>query len=133
MNSAPKFGGSYRFRSCSSPWFSFGCSLAFGWGHEGHAVVGLIAEHYMTAAALKEAGNLLDGAMIDSVASWADDYAAITPKRDLGITSTFPFADSKIDLVCECPNGDCVVVKTEQFLAVVKDHKADRAAKAEAL
>ena len=24
----------------------------FGWGHEGHAVVGLIAEHYMTGAAL---------------------------------------------------------------------------------
>ena len=31
------------------------------------------------------------------------------------------------------PNGDCVIGKTEQFLAVLKDPKADRAAKAEAL
>lgn len=33
----------------------------------------------------------------------------------------------------ECPNGDCIIVKTEQFLAVLQNPKADRAAKAEAL
>ncbi|HEY6270789.1 MAG TPA: S1/P1 nuclease [Terriglobales bacterium] len=33
----------------------------------------------------------------------------------------------------ECPNGDCVIGKTQQFLAVLKDPKADRAAKVEAL
>jgi hypothetical protein len=33
----------------------------------------------------------------------------------------------------ECPSGDCVIGKTEQFLAVLRDPKADRAAKAEAL
>jgi hypothetical protein len=41
----------------------------FGWGHEGHAVVGLIAERYMTPAALARAHDLLDGATIDSIAS----------------------------------------------------------------
>lgn len=38
-----------------------------------------------------------------------------------------------MDLARECPNGDCVIAKTEQFLAVLKDPKADRATKAEAL
>jgi hypothetical protein len=33
----------------------------------------------------------------------------------------------------ECANGDCVIGKTEQFLAVLKDPKADQATKAEAL
>jgi hypothetical protein len=33
----------------------------------------------------------------------------------------------------ECPNGDCVIGKTEQSLAVLKDPKADQATKAEAL
>ena len=36
-----------------------------------------------------------------------------------------PLADSKIDLVRECVNGDCAIAKTEQFLAVLKDPKAD--------
>ncbi len=33
----------------------------------------------------------------------------------------------------ECPNGDCVIAKTEQFLAVLEDPNADKNAKAQAL
>ena len=33
----------------------------------------------------------------------------------------------------ECPNGECVIGKIEQFLAVLREPKADRAARAEAL
>jgi hypothetical protein len=33
----------------------------------------------------------------------------------------------------DCPHGDCVVAKTEQFLAVLRDPAASRGAKAEAL
>jgi hypothetical protein len=33
----------------------------------------------------------------------------------------------------DCPYGDCVVAKTEQFLAVLRDPAASRGAKAEAL
>lgn len=32
-------------------------SAALAWGHEGHAVVALIAEHYMTRAALAQAAS----------------------------------------------------------------------------
>jgi S1/P1 nuclease len=44
-----------------------------------------------------------------------------------------PLADSKIDLARECPNGDCVIAKTQQYLAVLKDPNGDRKAKAQAL
>lgn len=103
------------------------------WGHEGHAVVGLIAEHYMTPAALARARDLLDGATIESVASWADDYRHDHPETGPWHYIDVPLMDDKIDLAKECPDGDCVVGKTEQFLAVLKDPKADRATKAEAL
>jgi hypothetical protein len=105
----------------------------FGWGHEGHTVVALIAEHYMTSAAVAKAGDLLDDAPIDAVASWADDY-----RRDHRETGPWhyidiPLADSKINMSHECPEGQCVIARTEHFLSVLKDPSAGRAARAEAL
>jgi hypothetical protein len=52
----------------------------FGWGHEGHVVVALIAEQFMRPATLTKAGDLFDGGTIDSVASWADDYRRDHPE-----------------------------------------------------
>jgi len=109
------------------------CRAVLGWGHEGHTVVGLVAEHYMTGAALAKARDLLGGNTIDSVASWADDYRHDHPETGPWHYIDIPLADSKIDLARECPNGDCVIAKTEQFLAVLKDPSADLAKKAEAL
>jgi S1/P1 Nuclease len=107
--------------------------LGFGWGREGHEVVALIAEQNMTPAALARAKAILGGASLEEVASWADEY-----RRDHRETGPWhyiniPLSDSKIDMTRECPNGDCVIGKTEQFLAVLKDPKADQATKAEAL
>jgi hypothetical protein len=60
----------------------------FAWGHEGHVVIALIAEHYMSPAPLKASHELLGGENIDSVTSWADEYRREGPKRDGGTTST---------------------------------------------
>jgi len=105
----------------------------FAWCREGHQVIALVGEHYMTATAKAKASDLLDGSGIDAVASWADDYRRDHPETRLWHYINVPLADSKIDLARECSNGDCLVVKTENFLAVLRDPKADRAAKAEAL
>jgi hypothetical protein len=107
--------------------------LAFGWGHEGHVVIALIAEHYMTPAALKDSRELLDGESIDAVASWADEYRRENPETGAWHYIDIPLSDSGIDMTRECPNGDCVIAKTEHFLAVLRDASADRSAKAEAL
>jgi S1/P1 Nuclease len=109
------------------------CRSAFGWGREGHQIVALIAERYMTDEARAKASDLLDGHTIDGIASWADDYRHDHPETGPWHYIDIPLADSKIDLARECPNGDCVVVKTEGFLAVLRDPKADRTTKAEAL
>jgi hypothetical protein len=59
--------------------------LALAWGHEGHQVIGLIAEHYMTPDALVKASTLLDAATIDSIASWADDYRHDHPETTVAL------------------------------------------------
>jgi nuclease S1 len=81
------------------------------WGREGHEVVALIAEHYMTGAAKAKATALLDGSSIESVASWADDY-----RSDHRETAPWHFINSplthyRIVLVRDCPRGQCVVAK----------------------
>ncbi len=137
MTLSPRLTGASGWRECSAVLSAVAvfwpCRVALGWGREGHAVIALVAEHYMTKTALANASNLLDGSTIEAVANWADDY-----RREHRETAPWhyihiPLADSKIDLARECPNGDCVIGKTEQFLAVLKNPKADRAAKAEAL
>jgi len=37
-----------------------------------------------------------------------------------------PLTDSKIDMERECPDGNCVIGKTEQFLAVMKGPRLTR-------
>ena len=86
----------------------------FGWGHEGHEVIALIAEHYMSPVARTRARDLLDGASIDSVASWADDYRHNYPGTGPSRYIDIPLADSRIDKAPECPSGDCVVAQTER-------------------
>jgi len=103
------------------------------WGHEGHQIIALIAEHYMTDSAKAKATALLDGSGIDAIASWADDY-----RRDHRETASWhyidcPLAEPRIDMARDCQHGDCVVAKTEEFLGVLRDPAATQAAKAEAL
>ena len=63
-------------------------SLGFAWGHEGHEVIALIAEHSMTPAALANAKAILGGASLKDVASWADDY-----RRDHRETGPWHYID----------------------------------------
>ena len=78
MTSSPRLTGARGWRECltvlSAVAVFWPCRVALGWGREGHAVIALVAEHYMSKAALANASNLLDGSTIEAVASWADDY-----------------------------------------------------------
>ena len=108
-------------------------TIGFSWGPEGHAVVALIAEHYMTEGALAQARDLFNGTTLESVASWADEYRRAHRETAPWHYINIPLADPRIDMARECPHGECVIGKTEQFLAVLRDPKADRPDKAEAL
>jgi hypothetical protein len=68
------------------------------------------------------------------VANWADHikrqrrYAARSHYIDIP-----PDSSAVVDLPRECPHGACVLVKTEQYLAVLGSPRSDREEKAEAL
>ena len=103
------------------------------WGREGHETIVLVAEHYMrpdTAAALRK---LLAPESPEEASVWPDEYRRGHRETGPWHYIDIPLADSKIDLARECPDGDCVIAKTQQFLAVLKDPKADKDAKAQAL
>ena len=71
--------------------------------------------------------------MIDAVASWADEYRSDHPETGPWHFVDIPLADSKIDMARECPNGDCIIAKTEHLLAVLRDPNVDKDAKGQAL
>lgn len=106
---------------------------AFGWGREGHKVIVLIAERNMSAAALKKARAILGRTSFENIGSWADYYRRRHPETGPWHYINIPLADDKIDLRAACPRASCVVVKIEQFLAVLKDPRASQPEKARAL
>jgi hypothetical protein len=107
--------------------------LGFAWGPEGHQVIALIAQHYMTDAAKAKARELLHGDSIESVADWADDYSHQRRETEPWHYINTPISALGIDMARDCPQGDCVVAKTEQYIAVLRDSRATPAARAEAL
>ena len=112
---------------------TFVVRLGFAWGHEGHEVIALIAQHYMTDTTKAKARELLDGASIEAVSNWAGDYRHERPETAPWHYVNAPPSALGIDLARDCPQGACVVVKTEQFIAVLRDSRATPAARAEAL
>jgi len=106
---------------------------AFAWGREGHQTIVIVAEHYMHPETATRMRELLAPESPEEASVWADDYRNGHRETAPWHYIDIPLADSKIDLARECPNGDCVIAKTEQFLAVLKDLNADKNAKAQAL
>jgi hypothetical protein len=88
-----------------------------------------MVEQNMTPAALECAKAILGGASLEEVASWADEYRRDHPETGPWQYINIPLTDSRIHMGRECPNGDRVIGKTEQFLAVLRDPKARRAAR----
>ncbi len=107
--------------------------LAAAWGPEGHAIIALIAETNMSSAALRKSKIILRGASLEDVASWPDEVVSLLPQTAPWHYIDIPLHDSTINFRTECRNGDCVLVKTDQFLAVLKDPNSRRSQKALAL
>jgi hypothetical protein len=106
---------------------------AFAWGREGHQIIVIVAEHHMRPETAARMRQLLAPATPEEAAVWADEYRH--DHRDTGPWHfiDIPLADSKIDVARECLNASCVIAKTEQFLAVLKDPNAGKDTKAQAL
>jgi hypothetical protein len=87
----------------------------------------------MTDSTKARARELLDGASIEFVSDWAGDYRHERHETAPWHKVNTPLSALSIDMARDCPKGACVVVKTEQFIAVLRDSSATPAARAEAL
>jgi hypothetical protein len=110
------------------------CPGAFGWGPEGHKVVVIMAREHLRPETAASVQDLLGGESIEDAALWADQVAHSTrPETIPWHYIDIPLHDSRLDMRRECPQGQCVVAKTEEFLEVLGNPRADRQSRQEAL
>src|ERR1039458_6564043 len=95
---------------------------AFGWGPEGHDLVArLAAAHLTPAAAVRVAEILGSGTTMQAISSWPDQI-----RRERAATGPWHYIDIPIDkphldMARDCPKGDCVIAKIEDFEKVLAD------------
>jgi hypothetical protein len=99
-----------------------GCLPSFAWGPEGHSLVARIAHAQLTPAARARVDEILgpDTTMV-SIASWADEV-----RRSRADTAPWHYIDIPIDqphldMARDCPKGDCVIAKIEDFRKALND------------
>jgi len=103
------------------------------WGPEGHKVVAMIAQRYMSHAAMDRTQMILGSYSLEDVANWADEI-----RRQRRETAPWHYIDipldaNSIDPSRDCPNDTCVTAQIVRFTAVLKNRSADPAARQEAL
>jgi hypothetical protein len=108
----------------------------WAWGSEGHRIVAEIAEQYLepeTAHQIRDLLAIENTSGLADVANWADQIRQ--QRRD---TASWHFVDIPInaagyDATRDCPRNDCVVAKTDEFVAQLRDRSLPARPRLEAL
>jgi hypothetical protein len=103
------------------------------WGPEGHKVVAMIADKYVSHTALVRAQAILGGSSLEDVANWADEIRKERRETAPWHYINIPRDANAIDGARDCPNDNCVTAQIVRFTAVLKDTNADPTARQEAL
>ena len=107
---------------------------AFGWGPEGHNLVARLAAAHLTPAATARVAEILgESVTLQSISSWPDqirrERVASGPWHYIDI----PIDKPHLDMARDCPKGECVIAKIEDFRKVVVDPAATAVQRREAL
>jgi hypothetical protein len=110
------------------------CPSAFGWGPEGHALIARIAETQLTPKARDQIAAILGpGSTLVSIASWADEIRRSRPETGGWHYIDIPINRPHLDMARDCPKGNCVIAKIEDFEKAVADPSTPPAARREDL
>ena len=106
----------------------------FGWGPEGHNLVARLAASHLTPAATARVAEILgESVSLQSISSWPDqirrERVASGPWHYIDI----PIDKAHLDMARDCPKGECVIAKIEDFRKVVVDPAATAVQRREAL
>jgi len=116
-------------------------SSALAWGREGHRIVAEIAEQYLepeTARQVRELLALEHATTLAEVSTWADEIRDQRPETapwhyvniPIHLPAGMPLA---YDAARDCPGGECVVAKIDQFAAVLREKATPPRQRLEAL
>jgi hypothetical protein len=111
-----------------------GAISAFGWGGEGHSLIARIAEAQLTPAVhAKVVAILGPNVSMASVASWADEVRRQRAESAPWHYIDIPINKPHLDMTRDCPKGDCVIKKIEDFEVVLHDPNTPPVQRREAL
>jgi hypothetical protein len=111
-----------------------GAIPALGWGPEGHRLIARIAEAQLAPAIHAKVIEIL-GANVSmaSVASWADEVRRARPESGPWHYIDIPIDTQSLDMARDCPKGDCVIKKVEDFEVTLRDPNTPAVQRREAL
>ena len=94
---------------------------ALAWSEQGHRIVALAAEEYLSDNAKRRIGYLLgpDVRLVD-VATWADEILQERPETEAWHSIAIPMGAEGVDLARDCPVGDCITVKVRDCIGIVR-------------
>lgn len=104
---------------------------AFGWGGQGHRIVGDVATSLLTPKARAEIRKLVGSDDLSLISTWADETK--DPRTAKWHYINLPVCGSRDSQQNECPGGNCIVTQLRSELSVLKDPAASDPTKAEAL
>jgi hypothetical protein len=108
--------------------------LVFAWGFEGHQLVARIAEGILTPDTKAQIQAILGpGESISALASWADEVRPSRPESAPWHYIDIPVHGTGLDMHHDCPDGNCVIAKIEEFRNVWRDSAVTKANRREAL
>lgn len=106
----------------------------FAWGPEGHNLVARLAEAHLTAAAQAKVAEILGpGETLASVSSWPDRIRASRPETGPWHYTDIPIDRPHLDMERDCPKGECLVARLDNFEKVLADPAAKPMERREAL
>lgn len=107
----------------------------FGWGRDGHRVIGYVAAVHLSADARAYVEGLLGSESLAEASNWADEirgdssYDWAKPLHYVNL----PPGDSVYEMRRDCTDGRCVVEAINRYAAVLRGGTASGAEQVEAL
>jgi S1/P1 Nuclease len=108
-------------RTILGVWLCFAVP-AYSWGPEGHALVARLAAAHLTPEAAARVKEILGpDQTLASVSSWADQVRRTRAETGPWHYIDIPIDKPHLDMVRDCPKGDCVIAKIEDFKKLLAD------------
>lgn len=112
---------------CASP--------CFGWGPDGHRIIGLIAASYLNDKAKAAVKDLLGEQTLADVSNWADEVRndpAFEWSKPLHYINV-PRDAAKVDLKRDCAEDQCVIGAINKYAGILRKKDATREDRIQAL